>query len=245
MDSEIIKESFLRVKEDIASLVNEVSYLKSEIEDIKSLLDYFHERLEYFNSKNSFSTQNPTIQHINPTDLHNTTDNPTVPQEIGGLKNQFLGISTGNRGVPTDSQTDNQTDQQTQNLPDFPENTRGLNSPQSIETNIKEAKMMFDSLDKLKKQIRLKFRLITPQEMIVFSTIYQLEETDPDFVTYKEISKRLNLSESSIRDYVQRIIQKGIPIRKSKINNKKVILSISPELKKIATLSTILQLREL
>ena len=81
--------------------------------------------------------------------------------------------------------------------------------------------------------------------MLVFSTIYQLEEQSPNTVTYKEIALKLGLSESSIRDYVQRMMNKGISIKKNKINNKTLILSISPELKRIATLSTIIKLREL
>ena len=81
--------------------------------------------------------------------------------------------------------------------------------------------------------------------MAVFSTIYQLEEQNPRLSNYKQISIKLGLSESSIRDYVQRMINKGIPIKKQKIDNKKLILSISSELKKIATLPTIIQLREL
>ncbi len=113
------------------------------------------------------------------------------------------------------------------------------------QTDRQTASEILDSLDKLKKEIRFKFKRITPQEMSVFSTIYQLEEQNPDHTNYKKISKTLKLSESSIRDYVQRMIHKGIPIKKKKIANKKVILSISPELKRIATLSTIIQLREL
>jgi predicted transcriptional regulator len=81
--------------------------------------------------------------------------------------------------------------------------------------------------------------------MAVFSTIYQLEEQDSSKTTYKQIANNLHLSESSIRDYVQRMINKGIPIKKQKINNRKVILSIPNTLKKIATLSTIIQLRDL
>ena len=81
--------------------------------------------------------------------------------------------------------------------------------------------------------------------MTVFSTIYTLEEQDPDNTTYKKVASSLKLSESSIRDYVQRLINKGIPIKKQKINNKTILLSVSQELKKIATLNTIIQLREL
>ncbi|MBU2104789.1 MAG: helix-turn-helix domain-containing protein [Nanoarchaeota archaeon] len=96
----------------------------------------------------------------------------------------------------------------------------------------------------MKKEIRLKFKRLTDQEILVFSTIYQFDE-EKGFSDYKTISERLNLTESSIRDYVRRLIHKGIPIEKTKINNKSIILKISENLKKIATLSTILKLRDL
>jgi hypothetical protein len=51
------------------------------------------------------------------------------------------------------------------------------------------------------------------------------------------------LTESSIRDYIGRLIKKGIPLDKVKINNKTIHISISQNLKKVATLPTILQLR--
>ena len=80
--------------------------------------------------------------------------------------------------------------------------------------------------------------------MLVFTTIYQLEEQTLS-VDYFNISEKLKLTESSIRDYVQRIIKKGFPLVKTKENNKKVLLSISQDLRKIASLSTIIQLREI
>ncbi len=81
--------------------------------------------------------------------------------------------------------------------------------------------------------------------MLVFSIIYQLEEKDPKNATYNHLSSLLNLNETSIRDYVFKMIKKGIPIKKTKLSNRKIILSVSNELKKIASLSTIIQLREL
>jgi len=80
--------------------------------------------------------------------------------------------------------------------------------------------------------------------MLIFSTIYQLEE-QKETVDYSKIATKLNLSESSIRDYILKISKKEIPIIKTKIDNKKVILSISEDIKKLATLETIIQLREL
>ena len=68
---------------------------------------------------------------------------------------------------------------------------------------------------------------------------------ESDYVDYKSISRKLNLTESSIRDYVGKLIKKGIPVEKTKINNKMIRLSISEKLKKIAPLPVIFQLREL
>ncbi len=80
--------------------------------------------------------------------------------------------------------------------------------------------------------------------MQVFSLLYNLEESGI-VVDYKILAEKLNLSESSIRDYIGKIHKKGIPVVKEKLNNKRVFLHISPELKKIASLNTILKLREL
>jgi len=218
-----IKQSFIKVKEDINFLNNEILELKLAMNDLKNLII----------SKKNTTTDNTTIHQTNTT----LSTNTTVPREIEGLKSQNLSISIGNKGVSTDRQTDRQTDNSTHFLK--------RNNQKSIESNIKEASEILESLDQLKKEIRLKFKRITPQEMSVFSTIYQLEDQKITEITYKNLSKKLNLSESSIRDYVQRMINKGIPLKKNKLNNKRVILSISQDLKKIASLPTIINLREL
>jgi hypothetical protein len=259
-----LKSAFAKVKKDIYFLGTELSNLKFELNEIKHLLKGLHELINSERLKEiaglpiskyptdrqtDTPTHFPTLQHKNPTNTANPTHNPTLRQEIEGLKSQILSISTGNRGVPTDRQTNRQTHQQTHNYTEKSPNSSVFNSSNplqpTLETNIQEASEILDSLDRLKKEIRLKFKRITNQEMAVFSTIYQLEDQDFNQVTYKKVAQTLNLSESSIRDYVQRIINKGIPIKKHKINNKTILLSISQELKKIASLSTIIQLREL
>ena len=164
-----------------------------------------------------------TNRHIIKTDQ---TDSSTQDRLFKPLNHQISHISIRNEGVPTDRQTDQQTDRH-------------------IEINaIDEATVILDSLDNVKKEIRLKFKKLTDQELLIFSTIYQFDE-EIGFSDYKIISQKLSLTESSIRDYVGRLIKKGVPIEKKKINNKTIQLSISPNLKKIATLSTILQLRDL
>ena len=80
--------------------------------------------------------------------------------------------------------------------------------------------------------------------MQVFTLIYDFENKG-QIVDYPLLSTHLNLSESSIRDYTGRIINKGFPIIKEKLNNKKIILHISKDLKDVASLDTILKLREI
>jgi uncharacterized coiled-coil protein SlyX len=232
---ENIKGAFNKVKEDIEFLNGELLDIKTTMNDLHDIMKTLTNKLE--NQEKQASTDRQTLRQLNSTQNTTSTHNSTVPQEVEGLKPLNLPISIGNQGVSTDRQTDNQTDNST-HIP-------LVNTSKTIDSNIREATEILDSLDSLKKEIRLKFKHLTTQEMLVFSTIYQLEEQGNREITYKLLSKSLKLSESSIRDYVQRMINKGVSIQKEKVNNKKLLLTISPNLKKIASLPTIIQLREL
>ena len=219
---ENVKEAFQKVKQDINSLNKKIS-------DICDILGEINEHNIKLNRKiGEMTTSSDTTDNLqNETDtLDNTTDNAP----LNPLKDQNTGVSIGNQGVPTDKQTDRQTNKQTQNTPENEQNS------------MQNALEILNSLDEIKKGIRLKFKRLTEQEIIVFSTMYQLDE-ELGYSDYKLLSDRLNLSESSIRDYVGRLIRKGIPVDKHKINNKQIQLMISQDLKKIASLSTILELR--
>jgi regulator of replication initiation timing len=222
-----IKDAFQKVKQDIDSLSEEVSSLKQFLQENKEQVTSLTKIIQELTNKvDNMSiikpSTNPTESLQNPTI---PTHNPTHNLPFKAPNTQKLGISTGNSGVPTNKQTNKPTNQQMEN--------RGLGDSLEI----------LNSLDTLKKEIRSKFKKITDQEFLVFSTIYQMEEEGE--VDYKAVSQKLNLTETSIRDYVGKLIKKGIPVEKTKINNKLVQLSISSNLKKIAPLSVILQLREL
>ncbi len=216
-----IKDAFKRVKSDIKSLREEIANLKLKLEQNEG--EKYVEKRE--NSSTHPSTDNISNQTVS---THPSTDN----YPFRALKPQNLEISTRNEGASTDRQTDRQTD------------TNTFFSPENRENSIKNAHEILESLDNIKKELRLKFKSITNQELLVFSAIYEMDEKK-EFCNYKKLSKKLNLTESSIRDYVGRLIKKGIPVEKKRINNKNIQLSISTSLKKIATLSTILRLREL
>ena len=239
-----IKEAFSRVKGDMDLLRYEIELIKENLLDAKEGLiemkNIFRDFVEKTHTKQEEKV--PTYEDSNSTvPIHTSTDNSS----LRALKDQNLGISTGNHGAPTDRQTDKQTnrhmDKSSDNLFKINENPKESFTEEKV-NSINNAIEILDSLDNLKKEIRLKFKRLTEQEMIVFTMLYQLSE-EKGFSDYKTIAKKLNLTESSIRDYIGRLIKKGIPVEKTKINNKTIQLNISPNLKKIATLPTILQLR--
>jgi len=221
-----IKEAFGRVKKDIFSLNEDLYEIKkdinmiiSEISDIKNTI---------FGPKNSFKNQaeEPFFQtYIGDNPAHNGVFKP--------LNNQNQGISTGNGGVPADRQTDRQTD------------TYEKSGENSKKNSFDDAIKTLETLDNVKKEIRLKFKKLTEKEFLVFTTIYQLEEEGEKQITYPKISERLNLTESSVRDYVGKIYKKGAPVEKIKLNNKIILLSLAENFRKIVSLPTLFQLRDL
>ena len=212
-----IKESFTRVKEDILALSEQITYLNLEIQDIKRTLSNLDRQTDRQISPTS------SIQ----TQTHQSNSFHNMPLEA--VKSPITHSSIGNEGVQTDRQTDRQTDTPTQNNP---------------LSRIQEVSRLLESLDEVKIELRSQFKKLTNQEMAVFSTVYTLE--DQGFIVdYTLLADKLSLSESAIRDYINKIIQKGVPLQKNKENNKKIILSIAPDIKKIANLSTIQNLRDI
>ncbi|MFH1290623.1 MAG: hypothetical protein ABIH92_04400 [Nanoarchaeota archaeon] len=240
MPEDKIKEAFQKVKEDILNLQSDLSSISREIQEIKRTLIQTDRPTDIQTDTRTASFQELNEQTHFQTRQTNTpiqTDTQTVPQEIGGSESKNSGISTGNRGVQTDRQTSRQTDRQIEKF------ALSQISRDPI-TKIERVTEIINSLDSLKKDLRRQFKQLTPQEMLVFSTIYQLTDQTID-VDYSILSKKTNLSESSIRDYVQKIIKKSIPLEKTKEKNKRILLTISPEFKRIASLDTLISLRNL
>jgi len=227
-----IKEAFDKVKQDILSTKLEISEIKKELKEIQlSILNLIK------NQKKTYSTQKPqkqAIRHINSTDFDTSTHPSTDNYPFKTLKQPYFNISIGNKGVSTDRQTDTSTDTSTRN--------KGVKNNDFLQKN-PSTSIILTQLDEITKEFRFKIKKLTKQEMIVLSLIYQLE--DQGITTdYQILSQKLGLSESSIRDYVQRIINKGLELTKEKLNNKKVILHIPKEIRRLASLNTILELRE-
>lgn len=244
-----IKEAFQRVKKDMDFLNNELLNLKEDIKATRNEMVKICEIMEKLAlniEKREKETPKipptdilvyPALRQINQTF---TEENPTQNMVLERLNSLNKPFSTGNEGVPTDRQTDQQTDNKHQNYLKRP----FLSQKEPPQNSIEDAAKILDSLDSLKKEIRIKFKQLTDQEVLVFSTLYQLEEEQGP-VEYKILAEKIGLTESSIRDYIGRLLKKGIPVEKKKINNKQILLSISQSLKKVASLSTILQLRDI
>jgi len=212
-----IKEAFSKIKEDIIQLKNEIHKLRIQINNVQTT-----------------STHN---QAFTPQQTNSQTHNKTLPTHNQGVDAPYtpnINSSIGNEGVPTDRPTNTQTDQQTHSHTQI-----------RHKTDFEQVNEILSSLDSIKKGIRLKFKRLTPQEMLVFSTLYALEEQNIEEITYRTLAKQLQLSESSIRDYINKLIKKGVPIEKIRQNNKTILLKISQNLKNIATLDTIVRLRDL
>ena len=219
-----VKEAFLKIKEEINILKTDISSLKRQLNNLQT-------------HNPTYPTQNVTLETLQTdTQTHNPTY-PTQNQPLQSLYLPNLSISTRNEGVQTNKLTDTQIHRQTHNLAE--------NNQNSNISEFKEAKNILNSLDNIKKGIRIRFKRLTSQEMLVFSHLYALEDEKYDEITYKVLAKKMNLTESSIRDYINRLISKGIPIQKTRLNNKIILLGISEDLKNIASLHTIQELRQI
>tara|TARA_Y100000310_G_C20661844_1_gene805227 strand:- start:245 stop:1075 length:831 start_codon:yes stop_codon:yes gene_type:complete len=207
---------------------NTINSLKQELNELK-------QQISLQKTQNQTSTHlnsNKTDTALNSTDRHIQTHSSTHNYPFQAFKEQKTLSSIGNEGVSTDRQTDEQTDISTH----F---THKISEKPQINPSL-----ILTQLDGLKKDLRFKIKKLTKQEMIVYSAIYQFEDQGHD-VDYTLLSTNLGLSESSIRDYISRIGIKNLPLIKEKENNKKIILKIPQDLRKLATLDTIIKLRDL
>ena len=88
------------------------------------------------------------------------------------------------------------------------------------------------NITEINEKIEENFKKLTKQELKAFLSIYQLEEEKKE-VSYIDVANVLGITESCIRIYIANLIKKGAPIIKTKINNKKVLLSIKPDFRSL------------
>jgi len=88
------------------------------------------------------------------------------------------------------------------------------------------------NIQELQENIPLILSRLSKQEFLTFLTIYQLEEENSK-VTYDNVGGKLGITPGCVRTYVSGLIKKGLPIIKSKYNNRIIILSIPPEIRSL------------
>lgn len=98
-------------------------------------------------------------------------------------------------------------------------------------------------LIELKESLNSAFRRLTNREFSVFMAIYELDKEKGGYITYSELSLRLNISESTVRDFVNQLVRKNIPIDKCRDFNNKVSLSIKNEFKRLNLYQNLLKLK--
>ena len=193
--------------------------VKEDIEDLKS----------------NTTTQKEKIREIesNLIELSEKVDKLT-PNLENNNKNNFFNSSTGNKGVVNSQQSTVNNSQQSSTMPN---NTQQSKTQYNIKKDIRE------NLEKINSTLTFKFKSLTDRELSIFLAIYDLE-IEKNEVSYADIANKLNLTESTIRTNVYRLIQKELPIEKERFFNKKVILSISNDFRNLNLINKILELRK-
>jgi hypothetical protein len=213
---EKIRASFEKVRKDIDFLTEQIITLRRELEEIKRI-------------KTNFRQESSTGNEGVPADRQ--TDTQTYNRFSSFVDETFSPAYC----IPTDNPTQNPTDvQQT--------DTKLQQTNTYSNTSFQNAKELTELVNTLKNDLKSKFRSLTKQEFHIFTMLFTVDKSQKS-VTYKDLEVKLSLSESSIRDYIQKIIKKGIPIEKEKINNKVTVLRIPEEIRHISTLDNLLRIR--
>ena len=213
-----IKEAFSKIKEDIL-------FLNKEIYELKESIQFLSQNLTSNEGLNQTrGQQEGTIEAKQSDKEQQNTLKNQGSQPFSYKKNLN---STGNWGVSTDRQTDRPTDEQTKN---------------PKERQLEDSADVLFKLNKIRDNAKKMVQSLTSQELTVLCKIYELEETREP-ITYSVLAKQLGLTESSMRDYITRLLKKKAPLEKNKINNKQVEISLIKDTKILVPLHTLITLR--
>jgi DNA-binding MarR family transcriptional regulator len=83
---------------------------------------------------------------------------------------------------------------------------------------------------------------LTDREFSVLVAMVELERQLPE-ITYTDLATKLKISEPTVRNVINALISKKIPIQKNRFFNKKVSLLVNPSLKTPSFLEKLVQLR--
>lgn len=254
MGEKEIKEAFEKIKEDILFLSQELIELKEEIISLNSKISLISLNTTKEQQIQHKSSTNSSIYQGNKPYFDDYKGNDGVPtdsQQIFGRQNKQLNRTLKNNLEDTNYLNISEKEEKLKILNEVLNIINSLNIPSDNtknQENFKEkldtdpnkevSNLLNEKINILKQEFKEKFKKLTQQEFMIFSSLYSLEE-QTNQVTYKDLAINTGLTESSIRDYISKLIVKGIPILKERINNKLVLLKIAPELKNLTTLEAL------
>lgn len=192
--------------------------VKQDINDLANYILELKKDIEKINKEIEEIKRTFFLQHISNTF---PTDKIENSKFLGDKP--YFSSSTGNRGVPTLLRHSYDTTTSQEN--------KDFERREIINIELDKA------ISKYKKELINRFKTLTRKEFEIFSLIYSLQESID--VTYKILAEKTGLAPSSVRDLVNRLIIKGIPIEKRKNINREIILKIPDELKKISNLEAL------
>ncbi len=169
-----------------------------------------------------------------------------IKKEIKSIKSSLKSIlrqinenkaesSTGNEGVLINNQSII--------------NQRSINNQSTINRESKQKSEERTIKETKKKMINRAIELeeiiksLTEREFQIFMLIYQLEE-EKGKVSYKDISERLNLTQSVLRGRVSIMIQKGTPLVRSRPYHKITYLSVPKEIRDLNIAGELIKLKD-
>lgn len=232
------------IKEDRKLLIEQNRVILQLKREIELLMNEFNDFKAYLNDYKSSSGNEGVINNHqqSSTTIINSQQSSTVNSNQQ-LNNEILGQKGHLEPEFSDSTIINNDQQSLMHKGEV------INSNQQSSTiiNVQEAPVGKEQdlkrpISDIKRDLEVKFRGLTDREFSVFMAVYQLEEQLPD-VNYSDVSKLLNISEMTVRGYVNSLLIKKIPLEKRRMYNKKVFLAISHEFRELNLASFLLTLR--
>ena len=149
----------------------------------------------------------------------------TSIKEIKGILESFNEDSTGNDGVINNHQQST------------------INNHQQSTINNQHLNISSTDLKELEKGFSQLFKNLTDREFSVFMAIFELEKQLNE-ANYTQIANRLNLTETTVRGTVNRLLSKNLPVRKERLFNGKTSLSLKKDFHDLNLLQKLIRLRQ-
>ncbi len=118
-----------------------------------------------------------------------------------------------------------------------------INNHQQSTTNHQQSTEAKKAIETLERDLAISFKMLTDREFSVFMAISELSGQHGE-TTYTQVANILNLTETSIRGAVNRIISKNLPVNKERIFNGKTSLFLRKDFKELNLLNKLIRLRQ-